>query len=87
MYYTEKQEDWDEAKCRKMSRRVARDGLGTKYPWPGYIGSHYGRTRYNGGCVRDGQWYEGVEYLLPKVCEGFEIIQVPTWGCWRIVKS
>lgn len=91
-YFVHPQEVWDKAKCSKAARHVAKDGLGTPYPWPGYIGSstsippRYGSIRYNGGCVRNGKWYEGETRPLPKIAEGFEIIHVPTWG-WRIVRK
>lgn len=88
-YYVHQQEVWDRDKCLKASRRIATDGMGTPYPFPGYIGSHqtgYGKQRYNGGCVRDGKWYCGEEKPLPKVADGFKIITVVSWG-FRIVQG
>jgi len=85
-YYTYPVEIWDKEKCEKAVKYVAKDGLGTKYPWPGYIGQNYGKTRYNGGIRHQGNWYEGDIRPLPQVAEGFEIIHVPTWG-YRIVKT
>jgi hypothetical protein len=88
-YYVHPQEVWDAKRCAKEANHTAKDGLGTPYPFKGYIGSSasvpaaYGRTRYNGGCVRGGEWYNGEEKPLPKVADGYEIIVVPTWG-WRI---
>jgi len=81
--YQNKPEVWDEAKCHFMSRHRAKDGLGTAYPWLGYIGNHFGDIRYNGGCERDGQWWQGETRPLPIVAKGYELIVVPTWG-WRI---
>ncbi len=78
---------WDAKKCEKEAKRTAKDGLGTPYPFKGYIGCHpqWGVVRYNGGCEREGKWYQGENKPLPKVAEGFEIINVSTWG-WRIRK-
>lgn len=71
---------WDEATCRKKSRHWARDGLGTRYPFPGYIGQDFGPIRYNGGCWRGGQWWPGEERPLPVIPATYEIVRVPTWG-------
>ena len=79
-------EVWDAKKCCKVAKHFARDGLGTKYPWPGYIGSHYGETRYNGGTVIDGEWYQGVFRPLPVVADGFTIIRMLSWG-WRLIAN
>lgn len=84
--YQHAPEQWDEKKCAKAARRVARDGCGTRYPWPGYIGNHFGVTRYNGGCTRDGERYRGEDRPLPIVAAGYRIVRVPTWG-YRIVKD
>lgn len=86
------QETWNEAKCAKLARRYARDGLGTKYPFPGYLGSSasippkYGEIRYNGGCSHDGKWYQGEFFPLPIIPDTYEIIVVRTWG-WRLVRK
>ena len=84
-------ETWDREKCERLAKHVAKDGLGTPYPWPGYIGSYtspaaYGDIRYNGGCIHDGQWWQGEHRPLPKIHEDFEIIFVTHWG-WRIKKK
>lgn len=76
---------WNLQACRRAAKHVAKDGLGTPYPWPGYIGNHFGSTIYNGGCVYDGHWYQGEHRSLPLVHEDYEIIHVPTWG-YRIVR-
>ena len=86
-YYQHPQEVWNEARCRKEANHTAKDGFGTPYPFKGYIGfSQWGKTRYNGGCIRDDCWWEGEVRPLPKVTDGFEIIYVPTWG-YRIKKK
>ena len=82
--YSLPQEVWDEARCQQAAKHTATDGLGTKYPFKGYIGNNYGETRYNGGCVRDGQWWQGEYRPLPRIASGYEIVYVPSWG-WRIV--
>ena len=90
--YQHPQETWDAKKCEKLCRRVAKDGLGTKYPFKGYIGDmighyHHGMiVRYNGGTTINGKWWQGEEWQLPSVPPEFEIITVPTWG-YRIIKK
>jgi hypothetical protein len=78
--YQHHAEIWDTAKCRKAARRHAKDGMGTRYPFLGYIGNHFGETRYNGGCVREGRWWPGENRPLPVVTDAYEIVRVPTWG-------
>ena len=85
--YQNKQETWSKEQCKKAANRTARDGMGTPYPFKGFIGdSQYGEKLYNGGCIRDDQWYAGEFFPLPIVAEGYKIIRVPTWG-YRIVIS
>lgn len=75
-----------------MANRLAKDGLGTPYPFKGYIGADSGphaigvTIRYNGGIVRDDEWHEAEIYPLPQVTEQYEIVRVPRWG-WRIVRK
>ena len=91
--YQHPQETWDVKKCEKLVKRIARDGMGTPYHFKGYvypgeIGFPYWAdiaVRYNGGTVIDGEWWQGEEWQLPKLPEGFEIVIVPTWG-YRIIK-
>lgn len=91
VYYMNKQEVWDKNTCEKLAKHVAKDGLGTPYPFKGYIGSStsippkFGSIRYNGGCVRDGEWYIGEVFPLPVVADGFAIEKIPSWG-YQIVK-
>jgi hypothetical protein len=85
-FFVNDQETLDAKECKKRAGHLARDGMGAKYPWKGYIGNYFGKTRYNGGCVRDGEWYSGEVFLLPIVADGFEVIHVPHWG-YRIVES
>lgn len=83
--YRHPQETWDEAKCKKLAKRVATDGMGTKYPFKGYVGDMvFVAVRYNGGCVREGQWYQGEEWPMPILPSGYKIVQLPNWG-FRIV--
>lgn len=86
-YYICPREEWDKEQCKKIAARVVKDGLGTPYPWPGYIGSTtatggcaYGITRFNGGIQRGDKWYAGQIRELPKIAAGFEIVHIPTWG-------
>lgn len=85
-YYTNVTETWDAKRCAKEARHVERDGMGTRYPWPGYIGRRFGKVTYNGGCVHDDVWYNGEVFPLPDVAEGFSVVEVSTWG-YRIVKG
>lgn len=91
-FYVHPQEVWSVAECRKRVKHYARDGMGTRYSFPGYIGSwqpnggQWGTTRYNGGCVRDGVWYDGEIRNLPLVPAGFKIISYASWG-YRIIEE
>ena len=90
--YNYPQETWDKATCESKAKHLAKDGMGTAYPFKGYIGSSasrptaYGTERYNGGIVIDNEWYEATNRPLPKLAKGFKIVVVPSWG-WRIVKE
>jgi len=84
-------EVWDMAKREKKAKHLATDGMGTPYPFRGYIGSSacrpstYGVEIYNGGCVHNNEWYNGENRPLPVIAKGFKIVVMPSWG-WRIVK-
>ena len=87
-YYQHPQDEWDEAKCKRESRKVWKDGYGTKIHFRGYLGSSatiggYGKTRYNGGCEHNGDWWEGEIKPLPKVHQDYVIVVIPSWG-WRL---
>ena len=88
--YEHPRETWDRKKCEKLAKRIAKDGLGTKYPFKGYIGDLIRQCSgtkvwHNGGTVIDGKWYQGETQQLPDVAEGFKIVNVLTWG-YRIIK-
>ncbi len=83
--YEHPAETWDAQKCHKAARHRAKDGCGTTYHFLGYIGDHYGAVRYNGGCIRDGEWYQGENKPLPIIDPAYELVRRPTWG-WQIVK-
>jgi hypothetical protein len=87
-FYQHPVQIWDKKTCEKYAKRIATDGMGTKYPFAGYIGKipGYGKTIYNGGCIRENKWYNGENYPLPKLAAGFEIVTVSSWGL-RIVKK
>jgi len=91
-YFQHPAETWNKQKCEKIANSIAKDGLGTPYPFRGYIGSStstppkYGSVRYNGGCIRNEEWYQGEFFPLPIIHDSFEIIFVPTWG-YRLVKK
>lgn len=85
-------ETWSVEQCNKMVRYTASDGMGTKYPFKGYIGSSasrpaaYGVEKYNGGIVIDNEFYDATLREFPILPNGFEIVAVSSWG-WRIVLS
>lgn len=89
-YYEHPPEVWDEKKCKRLAKHVPVDAFGTKAPFSGYLGSWsvyyggYGYQRYNGGCIRDGDWYEGEYRPLPTLAPGYKIVHVTSWG-YRIV--
>ena len=91
MYYIHPQKTWDAKKCERLARHTAKDGMGTKYHFKGYLGSSasipvtFGLQEYNGGCIHNGEWYKGEIRLFPKLAEGYEIVIVPSWG-YRIQK-
>jgi len=85
--YKNEREIWDEDECKRMTRRLAKDGMGTPYPERGMVPwVKCGVIRYNGGCTRQGEWYEAEEFFLPKLAEGFIWVYRPTW-CWTIVET
>ena len=84
-FFVHDPEIWDAKKCEKAAKHTAKDGLGTKYPFKGYIGNHYTKTRYNGGCIRNDEWYNGEIIPLPQIAEGFKIVYKSTWG-YQIIK-
>ena len=93
MFYQHAQEVWDAKKCARLANRTATDGMGTKYHFKGFLHlselGHYIHglsVKYNGGCVRDNKWYQGEEWPLPKVADGFRIVYRPTWG-YQIIKT
>ncbi len=79
-------ETWDEKKCAKMAKRIAKDGLGTPYHFRGAVPYLSTGEVYNGGTVIDGEWYQGWTRPLPILAPGYSWVRVPTW-CWRIVKD
>jgi len=87
-YFVHDAEVWDAKKCEKAAKHTAKDGYGTKYPFEGFIGGceRYGQRRYNGGCIRNDEHYDGEILPLPIVADGFQIIHQSTWG-YRIVKG
>lgn len=84
--YVFPQQEWNEEKCRKLAKAVQRDGLGTPYPFRGYVGNILPKSQnYNGGTIVDGEWYKGVVHPLPKIPNNFKFVYVSTWGL-RIIE-
>lgn len=77
---------WDEKKANSFAKKRERDYFGTPDPFPGYLKGWNVETRYNGGTVIEGEWYQGIRRPLPKVPDGFKWIQVISWG-WRLIKT
>jgi len=86
------QETWDKAKCEKLAKYRHVDAFGTKQSRKGFLGSgaaipaRFGITRYNGGCERNGEWWQGENFPFPILAEGFEIVYVLIWG-WYIQRK
>lgn len=90
--YVHPQETWDEKECHKRSRAAPKDYFGNKppiglinntsSPYPSY-GQHRG---YNGGCIRDGEWYQCERVPLPIIPDSYEFVPVSSWGL-RIQKK
>lgn len=84
--YVHPQETWDEAKCDKAARYAPKDHWGNRPPKgiisrSGSAHVQYGETlRFNGGCVRDGEWYEGERKPLPIIPDTYEIVTLSSWG-------
>jgi hypothetical protein len=88
--YQNKPEVWDAKQCEKAAKRTVKDGMGTPYPFKGYLNqpSPHGwlDVRYNGGCTIDGKWWQGEHFPFPILAEGYEIVYVSTWG-YRIKRT
>ena len=90
--FENKPEVWDAKRCAKAAKHRAADGMGTKQNRKGYIGCTtspygYGIHRYNGGCIRNGEWYQGENNPLPIIDDAYEIFHVTTWGYYIRLKS
>ncbi len=83
-YYRHPRETWTKARCARFVRHLAKDGVGTPYPFRGAFVRTVGLVRYNGGTVIGETWYAGEVYYLPKVPQGYTWKQIPSW-CWRLV--
>jgi len=84
--YIHKQETWSEAECMKRARHAPKDHWGNRPP-PGLINHsassypEYGQTvRFNGGCVREGEWYQAEAVPLPVIPDGWEFVPLCSWG-------
>ena len=89
MYWTPKPEVWDAKKCAKIAKRRSKDGYGTRHPYPGFIEADsapygYGKRSFNGGIVRDNEWWEGTNVPLPVVPPEYVFIHRLSWGMYLI---
>jgi len=85
--FMHQKETWDEAKCRKASRHINRDDLGTVVGPKGLINCdsspypRFGQTRiYNGGCIRNGEWFNGETIPLPIIPDTYRFRDISSWG-------
>lgn len=86
-YFVHQPENWNYDICLKKSKYVASDGLDTKMHFAGYIGNHYGKIRYNGGCYRNNQYYAGEIFSLPNIHPSFMLEYRRSWGwCIKRIK-
>lgn len=84
--YAHPQDTWDANECRKRSRAAPPNHFGDRPP-VGLINGDsspypsYGqRRRYNGGCIRGGEWYQSEEVPLPIIPDAYEFVQIEAWG-------
>jgi hypothetical protein len=90
--YTHPQETWDEKECLRRARSAPANHWGDRPPkglinavGSPYVG--YGRTvSYNGGCIRDGEWYQSEAIPLPSIPDSYEFVTLRSWGL-RIQKK
>ena len=88
-YYVHAAEVWSADKCDKVAKSIHNADRGTDGPYRGCVASSgsgypgYGQEqKYNGGCVRDGEWYNGEIIPLPKIPASYEFYVIPTWGTY-----
>lgn len=87
--YIHPRETWTEPQCAKLVKRRTKDAFGTLHPFPGFVSTAAGgypgpgqTVYYNGGCIREGEWYNGEYFPLPIIPEGYDFIDLPTWGIY-----
>ena len=84
--YIHPQETWTESDCRKRAAYAPADAWGNRPPKgiiapTGSTACHYGQTvRYNGGCIREGEYYAAESKPLPVIPPNFEFVAIPSWG-------
>jgi len=90
-YWSPEPEVWSAEKCTKIAKARATDGYGSRHPYAGLVQASsatygYGRRRFNGGVVKDGEWYEGTNIPYPIIPDEYELINRPTWGTYLVLK-
>lgn len=88
-YWTPEPEVWDAKKCAKIARRRAKDGYGSRHPYPGLVEDSsapygYGKRRYNGCIERDGDLWKGTNVPLPIIPPEYVFIHRISWGTFLI---
>jgi len=91
-YHVHPQETWSRQDCEKFVKSYETNAFGDRRPYPGYlsppvqVGDWGENIRYNGGCIRGGQFRQGEHFPLPKVPKGFKWKHILSWG-WHLTKE
>ena len=82
IYYNHKPDIWSASKCARLAKANPKNALGTSdgIGYVGHLFGHYahgsGTIDYNGGCIRNGQWYDGEHFPLPIIASGYELVRI-----------
>ena len=84
-YYKGPQEVWDLKRCGKAAKYAPKDHWGNRPPKGIIVADSasmplYGKRRYNGGIVIDGEWYEGTDNPYPLVPPPYGLFWLSAWG-------
>jgi hypothetical protein len=91
-YYTPEQEVFSEAKCEKIAKSQLKDAYGNRHPFPDRFQDSsavygYGKRRFNGGVIYEGQWWEGTNIPYPKLAEGYVYAIRRSWGIYIMTRK
>jgi hypothetical protein len=84
-YHHAPQETWSVAECEKARKYAPADHWGNRPPKGIIQGSadarpRYGRQRFNGGIIIDGEWYDGTDNPYPIVPDPYVLAWLTSWG-------